>query len=259
MVDWSFFSSVRWLVSASLWNLLTRYLVSITIGILASYWIDYGSNYIGGTRCAPDIPYTGGTSAAPEFDPYNDVGPDGCVGQSDASWRVPFALQIFPALVLGIGMLFFPDSPRWLLMKDRDDDALATLSKLRRQAIDYPPLVAEYLEIKASVLLENSFAKENFGGLTGIKLHAAQVSHSLLILYGTYTYVPGSTSPFSVPGQGLSGLRLGVALCSSNNSWDAMVGELEQPHSYRTLQLTQFAISFDLLCTHNFRSTRSQW
>jgi hypothetical protein len=150
--------------------------VSITIGILASYWIDYGANYIGGTRCAPDIPYTGGTSDTPAFDPYNDVGPDGCVGQSDASWRVPFALQIFPALALGIGMLFFPDSPRWLLMKDRDDDALATLSKLRRQAIDDPPLVAEYLEIKASVLLENSFAKENFGGLTGVKLHAAQVN-----------------------------------------------------------------------------------
>ncbi|KAK2758199.1 hypothetical protein FQN54_004043 [Arachnomyces sp. PD_36] len=147
---------------------------SITFGILASYWIDYGSNYIGGTRCAPNIPYTGGTAEAPAFDPYNDVGLDGCTGQSEASWRLPLALQIFPAIVLGIGMIFFPDSPRWLLMKDRDDDALATLAKLRRLAIDDPVLSTEYLEIKASVLLENSFTKENYPGLSGIKLHAAQ-------------------------------------------------------------------------------------
>ncbi|KAK2783402.1 hypothetical protein FQN52_009660 [Onygenales sp. PD_12] len=148
--------------------------LSITIGILASYWIDYGTNYIGGTRCAPNIPYTGGTPAKPAFDPYNDVGPNGCDGQSDASWRVPFALQIVPALILGIGMIFFPDSPRWLLMKDRDEDALVTLGKLRRQQTDSPELTAEYLEIKASVILENTFSKEHYGGMTGVKLHAAQ-------------------------------------------------------------------------------------
>lgn len=79
-------------------------------------------------------------------------------------------------MVLGIGMLFFPRSPRWLLMKDRDDDALATLAKLRRLEIDDPLLTTEYLEIKASVLLENSFTAEKHPGLSGIKLHAAQVS-----------------------------------------------------------------------------------
>ncbi|OAX81129.1 hypothetical protein ACJ72_04531 [Emergomyces africanus] len=148
--------------------------LSITVGILLSYWIDYGSNYIGGSRCAPNIPYSGGTPNSPAFDPYNDVGPNGCDGQSDASWRIPFALQIIPAIILGVGMLFFPDSPRWLLMKDRDEDALATLGKLRRQLTDDPILMAEYLEIKASVIVENTFAAENFAGMSGWKLHAAQ-------------------------------------------------------------------------------------
>ena len=41
-----------------------------------------------------------------------DVGPGGCTGQSNASWRIPFALQIIPGLALGIGMFFFPESPR---------------------------------------------------------------------------------------------------------------------------------------------------
>jgi hypothetical protein len=150
-------------------------LVSVTLGILFSYWIDYGTNYIGGTRCAPDIPYSGGTVAKPTFDPYHDVPIGGCNGQSEASWRFPLALQILPALILGVGMLFFPDSPRWLLMKERDDESLTALSKLRRQPRDSPMLVNEYLEIKASIMLENTFARENFPNLSGYKLHMAQV------------------------------------------------------------------------------------
>ncbi|KAL1995553.1 hypothetical protein VTN49DRAFT_1740 [Thermomyces lanuginosus] len=150
--------------------------LSITLGILVSYWIDYGSNYIGGTRCAPEIPYSGGTESDRTFDPYNDVPEDGrCTGQSEAAWRLPFALQIFPALVLGIGMLFFPDSPRWLIMKERDDEAVATLCKLRQiPSRDDPSIVKEFLEIKASVMLENSFAKDKWPNLSGVKLHAAQ-------------------------------------------------------------------------------------
>ncbi|KAG5295672.1 sugar transporter [Histoplasma capsulatum G186AR] len=148
--------------------------LSITVGILLSYWIDYGTNYIGGSRCAPNIPHSGGTPSSPAFDPYNDVGPNGCDGQSDASWRIPFALQIIPAIILGAGMILFPDSPRWLLMKDRDEDALATLGKLRRQPTDDPTLVAEYLEIKASVIVENTFAAQKYAGMSGAKLHAAQ-------------------------------------------------------------------------------------
>ncbi|KAJ5124207.1 Major facilitator superfamily domain general substrate transporter [Penicillium bovifimosum] len=148
--------------------------LSVTLGILFSYWIDYGTNYIGGTRCAPAVPYSGGTLAKPAFNPYFDVPLGGCTGQSEASWRLPLALQIVPAVILGIGMLFFPDSPRWLLMKERDDESLNALSRLRRQSRDSPVLLNEYLEIKASIMLENSFARDNFPNLSGYKLHATQ-------------------------------------------------------------------------------------
>ncbi|QSS66725.1 sugar transporter, partial [Histoplasma capsulatum] len=159
---------------ASRGGLIVLQQLSITVGILLSYWIDYGTNYIGGSRCAPNIPHSGGNPSSPAFDPYNDVDPNGCDGQSDASWRIPFALQIIPAIILGAGMILFPDSPRWLLMKDRDEDALATLGKLRRQPTDAPTLVAEYLEIKASVIVENTFAAQKYAGMSGVKLHAAQ-------------------------------------------------------------------------------------
>jgi hypothetical protein len=29
-------------------------------------------------------------------------------------WRIPLMVQIFPAVILGIGMFFLPYSPRWL-------------------------------------------------------------------------------------------------------------------------------------------------
>jgi hypothetical protein len=149
--------------------------VSITIGILASFWIDYGTHYIGGVRCSPDITYTGGKAGDRKFDPYNDIGPSGCTGQSDASWRIPLALQILPGLILGIGMIFYPDSPRWLLMQERDEEAFAALSKLRRLPADHPSLVAEALDVRATIMLENTFVRENYAGYSGMKVHAAQV------------------------------------------------------------------------------------
>lgn len=62
-------------------------------------------------------------------------------------------------------------------MNDCGDDALTTLAKLRRLPIDDPLLSIEYLEIRASILLENSLIAENHPGLSGIKLHAAQVCY----------------------------------------------------------------------------------
>lgn len=141
--------------------------LSITIGILASFWIDYGTHYIGGTRCAPDTQYTGGTADSRAFDPYNDVPSGGCTGQSDASWRIPLALQIAPALILGGGMFFYQDTPRWLLAQERDEEAFKTLSKLRGLGMDHPDVVAEVLDIKAAIILENSIVKEDHPGLSG--------------------------------------------------------------------------------------------
>lgn len=151
--------------------------MSITLGILVSYWLEYGTQYIGGVRCAPDIPYTGGTPDKPKFDPRYDVGPPGnrCPGQSQAAWRVPFALQIAPALVLGIGMIFYPESPRYYLMRHQEDAALRSLARLRR--VEHPDsecLREEYLAIKAEVLFDESIARDRFPGKTGASLYLAQ-------------------------------------------------------------------------------------
>ncbi|CAF5026414.1 unnamed protein product [Rotaria sp. Silwood1] len=49
---------------------------------------------------------------------------------SSAAWRIPLALQIVPALILAIGILFFPFSSRWLMTQNHDNEALATISAI---------------------------------------------------------------------------------------------------------------------------------
>lgn len=144
------------------------------MGILVSYWLEYGTQYIGGTRCAPEVPYTGASGS--EFDPYKDVGPHGCTGQSAAAWRVPFALQILPALVLAIGMLFYPESPRFYLMSKKEDKALKSLAKLRRAQSEDESLRREYLAIKSEVLFDESIARDKFPGKSGVSLYLAQTA-----------------------------------------------------------------------------------
>lgn len=70
-------------------SLVTLQQLGITAGILVAFWIDYGTQHIGGT----------GDS------------------QSPAAWRLPLALQCVPSLVLAAGTFFLPYTPRWLMMK----------------------------------------------------------------------------------------------------------------------------------------------
>ncbi|THY57751.1 putative MFS monosaccharide transporter [Aureobasidium pullulans] len=96
--------------------------LAITFGIMISFWIGYGTNFIGGTGD----------------------------GQSSAAWLVPICIQILPALILGSGMLLFmPESPRHLMNQDRAEEALTTLARLRNKSTEDMGVRVEYLEIKA--------------------------------------------------------------------------------------------------------------
>lgn len=76
-------------------------------------------------------------------------------------WRDMFYVGVIPALILLIGMLFLPESPRWLLSKGRDVEALEVMEK-----IEDPAVIEEEMgrmkEDIAQTSQEMSFA-ETFG------------------------------------------------------------------------------------------------
>ena len=50
--------------------------------------------------------------------------------QSAEGWRWMFAAGVLPAIVLLFGMMYVPESPRWLLVKERDSEARSVLHKI---------------------------------------------------------------------------------------------------------------------------------
>lgn len=62
-------------------------------------------------------------------------------------WRIPFALQMVPGVLLLVGMLTQNESPRWLIEKDQHAAALAALSRVRRKQSTDPSVILEFNEI----------------------------------------------------------------------------------------------------------------
>lgn len=115
-------------------SLIALQQLAICFGIMISFWIDYGTNYIGGT---------GET-------------------QSEAAWLVPICLQLFPAVILFGGILFMPFSPRWLVHHGREAEARKVLANLRGLSQDHELVELEFLEIKAQSMFEKRTVAEHF-------------------------------------------------------------------------------------------------
>ncbi|KAJ6078597.1 hypothetical protein N7467_008350 [Penicillium canescens] len=107
-------------------SLVSLQQLAISCGIMVSFWIDYGTQYIGGTGD----------------------------GQSQAAWRLPLALQCVPSLLLACGTFMLPYSPRWLMKVDREDEARDVLCRLRRVPESDYRIRLELLEIKAATIFE---------------------------------------------------------------------------------------------------------
>ncbi len=65
------------------------------------------------------------------------------------AWRWMFEVGIIPAIMLFIGMLFLPRSPRWLMLKGMPDEAKKILQKLRNEKV----VAQELNEIERSLVL----------------------------------------------------------------------------------------------------------
>ncbi|KAI9770834.1 MAG: MFS sugar transporter [Geoglossum umbratile] len=114
---------------------------AITWGILIQYFIQYGASFTGGGPKNPK--------------------------QGTAAFRIPWALQIVPAVFLLIGLIFFPKSPRWLASQDRWDEAIQVLADLHCGGdINHPRILAEYREIEEALTFERELAQSSVKALT---------------------------------------------------------------------------------------------
>ncbi|KIN04230.1 hypothetical protein OIDMADRAFT_194594 [Oidiodendron maius Zn] len=85
---------------------------AITWGILIMFYISYGCSYINGT----------------------------------AAFRVPWGLQMLPAIFLFFAMLFLPESPRWLAKQDRWEEAVNVLALVHAKGDSNSPFVHKEME-----------------------------------------------------------------------------------------------------------------
>ncbi|EAW06705.1 sugar transporter [Aspergillus clavatus NRRL 1] len=102
---------------------------AITWGILIMFYISYGCSFINGT----------------------------------AAFRIPWGLQMIPAVLLFFGLMILPESPRWLARKDRWEECLAVLTLVHGKGDPNSPFVVrEYEEIKQMCEFERENADVSF-------------------------------------------------------------------------------------------------
>ncbi|KAL8696183.1 MAG: hypothetical protein Q9201_007786 [Fulgogasparrea decipioides] len=114
---------------------------AITVGILVQYFIQYGSSFVDG---GPNNPH-----------------------QSTLAFRIPWGVQIFPAILLAGGMFFVPNSPRWLAGQDRWEESIRVLANLHGNGdIGHPKVLAQYREIEEAMTFEREAGHSAFKALT---------------------------------------------------------------------------------------------
>ncbi|KAL8638311.1 MAG: hypothetical protein Q9228_004529 [Teloschistes exilis] len=66
------------------------------------------------------------------------------------SYRIPIAIQLLWAIILGVGIAFLPESPRYLVKRGRLDKAANVLGRLRGQPVESDYVQHELAEIVAN-------------------------------------------------------------------------------------------------------------
>ncbi|KAJ7165593.1 monosaccharide importer [Mycena crocata] len=133
---------------------------------------------------------------------------------SHSAWRTPIAVQFAWAFILGGGMILLPESPRYLLHKNRVVAARTALGRLTNRPADSPEVDAECTEITLALEEERAIGSGTYldcfkntelrNGLrtwTGIMLQGWQqlTGINFIFYYGTTFFASaGIDNPFII-------------------------------------------------------------
>jgi len=101
----------------------------------------------------------------------------GLVIGGDDTWRIMFALGAVPGLVFLFGLMFLPESPRWLVRQGRDEEAGASLRRLRGASADTSHEITAIRKIAHA---------EDSAGSSPARLTAAWVRPALIVGAGLF-------------------------------------------------------------------------
>ncbi|CAF9918821.1 hexose transporter hxt1 [Imshaugia aleurites] len=139
------------------------------------------------------------------------------------SWRIPMGIGFIWPLILGLGILFFPESPRYAYRKGRVEEARTTMAKFYGVSKDHREVQREIGEIKEKHDLEVSLGKRPWIELItgprmayrtalGIVLQALQqlTGANFFFYYGTTIFQATGISNSYVTAMILGGVNFGM-------------------------------------------------
>jgi SP family sugar:H+ symporter-like MFS transporter len=124
------------------------------------------------------------------------------------AWRIPLCLFYIIPTIIATGIFFIPESPRWLLMNNKADQARESLRALRRGRFDEAAIDAEFSELQLA--LEQETEKGTFAELwrktnlkrtvivMGVNFFQQATGQAFSSQYGTiYVKSLGTVNPFN--------------------------------------------------------------
>lgn len=130
------------------------------------------------------------------------------VQASAVQWRIPLAIQCVPPIFLTIGVMFLPESPRWLIYNDRIDQAWAAYKAVSASSDTPTPeddeeLAANFANLCSMIRMENT-EDHSFKALVTTPALRKRCIIGFVVLFGcqgTATLVINSTlSVQTLPG-----------------------------------------------------------
>ncbi|EKJ72001.1 hypothetical protein FPSE_07855 [Fusarium pseudograminearum CS3096] len=110
---------------------------------------------------------------------------------SDWGWRIPSLLQIAPPMIQLCFVFFVPESPRWLVARDRSQEALQTLVKFHAEGRESDFVKAEMAQIQSTLRIEMQTTKRSWldlGATAGMRRRLLTTC-----MLGLFTQWSGST------------------------------------------------------------------